>query len=72
MQKEVYSVKRGLNSIPNDKILDLSKLKGFADDKIKVNKKLKFLLEWVGNIVRKGENAGEKDSDTGSLKVRIV
>ena len=28
-----------VKSLPNDKILDLSKLKAFADDKINVNEK---------------------------------
>ena len=72
-----------INSLPNDKSLDWSKLKAFADDKIKVTEKLKILLERVENIVGKGENAGyqhfllfpqcfQKDSYTGSLKVGIV
>ena len=47
-----------LNSLPKDKILDRSKLKAFADDKINVNQKLKFDLGKVENIVGKGENAG--------------
>ena len=38
------------NSLPNDKFLDWSKLKGFADNK----------NEWVENIVEKGENAGNQ------------
>ena len=46
-----------LNSLPNDKILDGSKLKGFVDDKINVNEILKFSLRRVENIVGKGENA---------------
>ena len=46
------------NSLPNDKILDWSKLKAFADNKINVTEKLNFLLERVENIVGKGENAG--------------
>ena len=46
------------NSLPNDKILDWSKLKAFADDKIKATEKLKFGLGRVENIVGKGENAG--------------
>ena len=33
-----------VNSLPNDKILDWSKLEGFADDKINVTGKLKFVL----------------------------
>ena len=45
-----------LNSLPNDKFLDFSKLKAFADNKINVNEKLKFDLERIKNIVGKGEN----------------
>ena len=33
-----------INSLPNDKILNLPKLKAFADDKINVTQKLKFAL----------------------------
>ena len=36
-----------VNSLPNDKILDCSKLKAFADDKLNAIEKLKFVLEWV-------------------------
>ena len=71
------------NSIPNDKILDQSKLKAFADDKINMTENLKFVLGRLENIVEKGENAGyqhfllfpqclQKVSDTGSSKVVIV
>ena len=69
-------------SLPNDKFLDWSKLKAFADDKLNLAEKLKFVLERVENIVRKGENAGyrhfllfsqcfQKASFQGSLKVGI-
>ena len=34
------------------------KFKAFADDKINVTEKFKFVLERVQNIVGKGENAG--------------
>ena len=47
-----------INSVSNDKILDLSKLKAFADDNLNENQKLKFALGRVENIVGKGENAG--------------
>ena len=68
------------NSSPNEKILDWSKFKAFADDKIDVTQKLKFVLEMVENIVGKGENAGyqhfllfpqcfQKVPFTGSSKV---
>ena len=43
------------NSLPNDKILDWSKLKVFADNKIKVNEKLKFVFGKGENIVGKKE-----------------
>ena len=46
------------NSLPNDIILDQSKLKAFADEKINVAEKLKIVLGRVENIVGKGENAG--------------
>ena len=72
-----------INSLPNDKILDWSKLKALADDKINVTEKLKFVLRRVENMVGKGENAGyqhfllfpqcfQKASFQGSLKVGIV
>ena len=47
-----------VNSLPNDKILDWSKLKAFADDLIRVMENLKFVLGRAESIVGKGENAG--------------
>ena len=44
----VYSTLTEINSLPNDKILDWSKLKAFADNKITMNEKLKFALKSVG------------------------
>ena len=46
------------NSLPKGKILDSTKLKAFADDKINVTQKLKFAVGRVENIVGKEENAG--------------
>ena len=71
------------NPLPNGNILDRSKLKPFADDKIHVTEKLKFVFRRAENIVGKGENAGDqhfllfpqwfqKASHTGVLKVVIV
>ena len=54
---EPYSVKRRLNSLPNDKFLDWSKLKAFSDD-LNLAEKLRFVFGRVKNIVGKGENAG--------------
>ena len=38
-------------SLPNNKILDSSKIMVFADDKVKVSLFTKFVLDWVENIV---------------------
>ena len=76
-------MKERVNSVPNNKLLDSSKLKAFADNKINVTEKLKFVSGRVENIVGKGENGGyqhfllfpqcfEKVSYTGPLKVVIV
>ena len=46
------------NSLPNDKIIYLSILKAFEDDKINVTEKFKLVLGNVENIVGKGGNAG--------------
>ena len=46
------------NSLPNDKILDLTKFKALADDKSNVAKIIISLIDRVENIVGKGENAG--------------
>ena len=45
------------DSIPKDKILDVTKLKASADDKLKVAK-MTILSDRVGNTVGKGETAG--------------
>ena len=44
--------------LPNNKILDWTKLKACADNKINLIEKLKFALNRTENIVGKGENAG--------------
>ena len=55
----MYDPHTCFTSIPND-ILDLPKLKEFADDKFKVILNLNRLLPIVENIVEKGENAGNQ------------
>ena len=72
------------NSLPNDKLLDWSKFKEFSDDKINVNRKLKFGMGRIENIVGKKEkmlvasifsfsdNVFKEASFMGSLKVVIV
>ena len=49
---------KGLNSLPHDNILDWSRFKALADDKINITKQVKFVFERVESIVGKGENAG--------------
>ena len=72
-----------LKSLPNNEILDWFEFRAFADDKINVTEKMKFIQGRMVNIVGKGENAGyqhflffpqcfQKLSFSGSSKVRIV
>ena len=53
-----FAVLKLINSLRHNKILDWSKLKAFADNKMNLNEKLKIVLGRVGNIVGKEENAG--------------
>ena len=71
------------NSLLNDKILDWTEFKAFADIKLNVAKITISVFDKVENIVGKGENAScqhfllfpqcfQKASFSRSLKVRIV
>ena len=53
----VFILLKLIESLPQDKISDRSKLGAFADDKIDATEKLKFVLGRVENIMGKGENA---------------
>ena len=44
------------------KVLDWSKFKAFADDKIKLPMRMIFVFDRLENIVRKEENAGYQHS----------
>ena len=46
-----------VNPLPYNKILDSTKLKAFAYNKLGVVQELKFVSERVENILGKGENA---------------
>ena len=72
-----------LNPLPNNKILDMTKLTAFADDKLNVAKLMISILNRVENTVGKGKNAvyqhfllflqcSPKSSSLRSLKVGIV
>ena len=50
--------KEDFNSVPNNKILDLSKLRAFADNKIRLARMMVFVFDRIENIMEKGENAG--------------
>ena len=56
--KPWFLFKHDLNPLPNDKFLDLSKLKSFADNEVNVAKMMISAFEKPENIVGKGENAG--------------
>ena len=45
------------NPLPNNQILDMTKVKTFVDDKLKVDKMTIYLLDRVENAKGKGENA---------------
>ena len=45
-----------IDSLLKDKIVDLSKPKEFADDKLNLAQKLRFVFETVEKIVVRGEN----------------
>ena len=65
-------------SLYNDKYIDWSKLKAFADDKINVPQNLTFLGGRIENVVGKEENTGYQhfllflQCFSRSLKVLIV
>ena len=47
-----------INSLPNNKILASSRLKTFAENKLKVCSNYEFIHNRIENSVGKGENAG--------------
>ena len=47
-----------LDSLLDDKMLALHKLKAFADDCLIMTRKVQFLCKMAENIVGKGESAG--------------
>ena len=57
---QTLSVWDRVNPVPNDKSLDVTKLKAFAYNKIKVAKMIIWIsvFDRVENTVGKGENAG--------------
>ena len=81
--ERVWVYLNATNPLPNDKILDMTKLNAFADNKLNILKKTITLFDTVENTVGKGENANNqhfllfpqgfpKPSSLGLLKVRIV
>ena len=81
--KPNYSSYRCFYSLPNDKFLDMTKLKEFADDRFDVAKIKISLCDRVENTLGEEENAGyrhlllfpqcfPKPSSLGSFKVGIV
>ena len=81
--KNFFPADNTLNPLSYDKILDVTKLKTFADDKINVAQMMISVFDRIENNVGKGENAGhqhfllfpqcfQKASFLESLKVGIV
>ena len=79
----IYYTVKVFNPLPNNKTLEMTALKAFADDKLKVAKMMISLFDRVENTVGKGENAGyqhfpffppcfQKPSSLGPLKVGIM
>ena len=56
-EKKVSKGENALNSLPNNKNLDMTKLKAFEDHKIDVVQMMISVFDRVENIVEKGENA---------------
>ena len=54
----IQSIYRLFNPLPNNNILDMNKLKAYADKKLKIAKITISLFDRVGNTVGKRENAG--------------
>ena len=55
-QKSIAFGKFG--SLPNDKTMIRPKLKAFAGSLLSISHMVRFVFDWIENIVRKGENAG--------------
>ena len=55
-----YSLLYGVNPFPNDKVLDETKFKAFADDKLNNKKNNIFVFDRIENILGTGENAGNQ------------
>ena len=53
-----WYIRDWVNPLADDKILGLSKLKAFADDKLNVTQTITVVFHRIENIVGKGENAG--------------
>ena len=57
MCSTLHKTKFVFNPFPHDKILDRTRLKAFADDKLSVTKMIISVFDRVENIVGKGEIA---------------
>ena len=49
-----------LNFLPNDKMIDWTRFKAFADENLNVGKMAKFAFDMFKNIVGKGGYAGHQ------------
>ena len=58
MLEIVKYVMHAINNLPNDKTLDKSELKAFADDNMNMAVMMENVFHSVENIVGNGENVG--------------
>ena len=54
---QITSTECNFNSLPNDKFLDWTKFKAFAEKKLNVARMMISVLDKVENIVGEGENS---------------
>ena len=74
-RKKEVGIEFWFNPLPNNKILDMTKLKAFANNKLNFAKMVISLFHRVENTGGKGKNAFQKcfpKSSLRSLKVGIV
>ena len=56
-KKPIFLYPLWFDPLPNHNVLEKSKFKTFADDKLNSTWQLQIVLGWIENIVGKGENA---------------
>ena len=66
------SLSDSLNSLPNEKSLDWSKIKAFADDMMNITQMMISVFDRVQNIVGKGENVGIPTMFSKGFPLKVI